>query len=61
MIILFAIYLIAGYWAVNKLFYENKIVIYSDWGWLFIRKLSYAMILGWALIPIAIIKKIFMR
>ena len=30
MAILAVVYVIAGYWAVNKVFYENKVVIYSD-------------------------------
>lgn len=61
MVILFLIYLVIGYWAVNKVFYENKVVIYSDGFALFEKKLVYAVFLGWILIPIAIIKKIFQR
>lgn len=55
------IYCIAGYWAVNKVLYEGKVVIYSDGMQLFIKKITYALILGWALIPIAIIKCLFKR
>lgn len=61
MAILLVVYVVAGIWAVNKVFYENKVVIYSDGFQFFMKKLAYALILGWALIPIAIIKTIFSR
>ena len=61
MAILAVVYVIAGYWAVNKVFYENKVVIYSDGFNFFINKLGYALVLGWALIPIAILKSIFSK
>jgi len=57
--ILFIIYLIVAYKAVNVLFYEGKVVIYSSYFHLFIKKLALAFVLGWILIPIAIIKKKF--
>ncbi len=50
------IYCVVGYWAVNKVLYEGKVVIYSDGMQLFIKKIAYAFVLGWAFIPIAIIK-----
>lgn len=53
------IYCVLGYWAVNKVLYEDKVVIYSDGMQLFIKKMAYALVLGWALIPIAIIKCLF--
>lgn len=53
---LLIIYCIVGFWAVNKVIYEGKVVIYSDGMQLFIKKIVYAFFLGWALIPIAIIK-----
>lgn len=61
MTILLIIYCVAGYWAVNKVFYEGKVVIYSDGYQFFIKKLVYAVFLGWGLIPIAIIKCMFTR
>lgn len=61
MIIIFLIYTIAGYWAVNKVIYEGKVVIYSNGTDLFIKKLVYAWLLGWVLIPIAILKCVFAR
>lgn len=59
MIILLAIYCAAGYWAVNKVMYEGKVVIYTDGMQLFIKKLVYAFFLGWVLIPVAILKCVF--
>lgn len=57
MMILFLLYLAAGYWAVNKTIYANKIVFYSRWTDLFGRKIILAFLLGWILIPIAIFKR----
>lgn len=50
------LYLILGYWATGKTIYANKIVFYSRVGDLFIQRLIYGAVLGWALIPWAIIK-----
>ena len=58
--LLFIIYVIAGYWAAGVVFYENKIVIHT-FGALFFRKVMLGMILGFILIPIAIIKRVFSR
>lgn len=58
MIILLLIYGILGYWAAGEVIYKNKIVIEFEVGALFMKKLSYGMLLGWILIPIAIIKKL---
>ena len=61
MAILAVIYIVVGYWAVNKVFYENKIIIYSDGFQLFLKKFTYALFLGWILIPIAVLKKRFIK
>lgn len=55
------IYIVLGYWAVNKVIYEGKVVIYTDGMNLFIKKVTYAIILGWLLIPIAILKMMFVK
>ena len=55
------LYLIAGYWAVNKVLYEGKVVIYTSYSALLIKKLSYAIFLGWIFIPVAILKSIFFK
>lgn len=55
---LFIIYLIAGYWATGMTIYANKIVIHT-WGALFLQRVILGMLLGWILIPVAIIKLLF--
>lgn len=60
MSILFIVYLIAGYWAVGVVLYENKIVMHT-FGTFFLWKLSLAVFLSVILIPIAILKRIFFR
>ena len=59
--IIIILYLAIGYWVVNKVLYEGKVVFYTSSGKLFIKKLSYAFAFGWILIPIAILKSIFFR
>lgn len=54
--ILFLCYLAAGYWATGKTIYANKIIIYSNSTSLFIQRVVYGGIFGWALIPWALIK-----
>lgn len=54
--ILVIVYMIAGYWATGKTIYANKIVIYSGFGTFFIQRLIMGTILGWILIPWALIK-----
>lgn len=53
--ILIIVYIIAGYWATGRTIYANKILI-GDMGSIFIRRACMGAILGWCLIPIAIIK-----
>ena len=58
--ILFIVYSIAGYWAVGKVIYANKVVIYSG-TYFYAKKIVLGLCLGWILIPIAIIKTIMNR
>lgn len=60
MVLLEILYVIAGYWAAGVVLYENKIVIHS-FGMLFLQKLCLGIFLGLILIPIAILKRIFVR
>ena len=55
--ILVVIYMAAGYWAVGKTIYANKIRI-GTWKNLFLTRLCLGVILGFILIPIAIIKSL---
>lgn len=52
------LYIIAGYWATGKTIYANKIIIHS-FGALFIQRLILGVLLGWILIPVAIVRTIF--
>ncbi len=53
--ILAVLYVVLGYWATGVTIYANKIVIHK-FGELFISRLCFALLLGWALIPIALVK-----
>lgn len=50
------LYCILGYWATGKTLYANKIVFYHKFGDLFIQRFAWGAILGWILIPWALIK-----
>lgn len=56
--VIFVIYLVLGYWATGKTIYRNKILIGTSNG-IFIQKLALALLIGWILIPIAILFTIF--
>ena len=56
--ILFIIYLVLGYWATGKTTHANKIFIGYKIGGVFGERMAFALILGWALIPIALIRTI---
>ena len=60
MTILFIIYAALGYWAAGVVFYNDKIVVQTMLGQLFITKLTLGIFLGIIIIPIAIIKRIFL-
>ena len=59
--VLIILYWAVGYWAVNKVLYEGRVVIYSSYSALLIKKLSYALIFGWIFIPVAILKSVFFK
>ena len=50
--VLLLAYCIAGYWACGVTIYANKI----RWNDLFLNRLIVGIILGWILIPVALIK-----
>ena len=56
MVLLVIAYLAGGYWATGKTIFANKIVFYNKPGDLFVQRLTYGAVLGWALIPWALIK-----
>lgn len=55
---LFLVYAALGYWATGRTIYADKIVIHT-FGQLFMQRLIIGTLLGWILIPWAIIKMIF--
>lgn len=52
---LLIIYLVLGFWATGKTIYANKIV-FSSGGYFFFKRVFWGLLLGWILIPIALIK-----
>lgn len=52
------IYMVLGYWAVGRTVYKNKILIGTGQA-IFWQKAAVAFLMGWILIPVAIIKGIF--
>lgn len=52
------LYIILGYWATGRTIYANKVVIYSGVSFI-CKKLAIGTVLGWILIPIALIKLLF--
>lgn len=50
-------YIILGYWATGKTIYENYILI-GTWNGIFMKRMCMGAILGWILIPVAVIKMI---
>ena len=59
MVVLF-IYLALSYWAVGNTIYANRILIGTSMA-IFNKKMLVGMVLGWILIPVAILKLIFGR
>lgn len=48
------IYMVLGYWATGRTIYKNRILIGTANG-IFLERLIMGTLLGWALIPVAII------
>ena len=59
-IILFFIYTAAGIWAANRTIYANKI-LFGPILAIYMRKAMVGIMLGWILIPVAIIKGVLSR
>lgn len=53
--ILFFIYMAFGYWATGRTIYANKILIGAG-NVIFMRRLIWGTLLGWLLIPVALIR-----
>lgn len=57
--IILILYACAGYWAVGKTIFANKVIVSNKIGGAAFLRLFYGLLLGWCLIPIAIIKMLF--
>lgn len=57
--ILAIIYIVLGYWVTGKTTHTNKIFMGYGIGELFFERLILGFILGWALIPVTIIRIIW--
>lgn len=55
--VLFIIYLAAGYWAVGETLWKNKTIIEFKTGAAFTQRVIWGTVLGWILIPVAVIRK----
>lgn len=60
MAIIFIIYWSIGYWAVGQTIYADRIV-FGQWNEIIIQKMGLALLLGWLLIPLALIKSLLRR
>lgn len=56
--ILGIIYMVLGYWATGRTIYKNRILIGTSHG-IFMERWMMGLLLGWILIPIALIGAIF--
>lgn len=52
---LLIVYMIAGYWAAGKTIYANKRV-FGTWSSIFVQRVIFGTLLGWILIPWALLK-----
>lgn len=59
-ILIVIVYIIAGYWAVGKTIYANKIV-FGTWDGILMQRVVLGFVIGWLLIPVAIIKLLLGR
>ena len=57
---IFFVYITLGYWATGLTIYSNKIIFHA-FGQLFMRRLIIGTLLGWVLIPIAIIRTVLIK
>lgn len=55
MAILLIVYMVAGYWATGQTLYRNKIM-FGTWNDIFMQRLLWGTLLGWILIPWAVIR-----
>lgn len=59
-ILIVIVYIIAGYWAVGKTIYANK-VVFGTWDGILMQRVVLGFVIGWLLIPVAIIRSLLGR
>ena len=56
MLVIIIIYMILGYWAAGQTIYADRVIVEFQPGAFFIRRVTMGTVLGWVLIPWAVIK-----
>ena len=59
--IIFIIYLIWSYKAINDVWYSNRVYLVHDTMWFYLQKILLSIVFGWFLIPLSIIMKLFKK
>ena len=59
--IIFIIYLIWSYKAINDVWYSKRVCLVHDTMWFYLQKILLSIVFGWFLIPLSIIMKLFKK
>lgn len=59
--IIFIVYLIWSYKAINDVWYSKRVYLVHDTMGFYIEKILLSMVFGWILIPLSIIMNLFKR
>ncbi len=59
--IIFIIYLIWSYKAINDVWYSKRVYLVHDTMWFYLQKILLSIVFGWFLIPLSIIMKLFKK
>lgn len=57
-LVILGIYAAASWWAINVVWYNRHVAIFSNGMAFYMQKFFAAVLFGWALIPIALIMKL---
>lgn len=56
--ILIIVYIVAGWWAINKVWFSKRVYLVSNAPNFYVRKFILALFFGWLAIPVAVIMTI---
>lgn len=59
--ILFIVYIAAGWWAANRVWFSKRTYLVTDSAAFYGKKIAMAFLLGWLFIPIAVIQMILKK